>query len=106
MQSPITDRSTPSGRDRRKRLEIIHLRSSGASLETLVEGMNESISSCDKSKEGITIYCRAGLETDVAIHLHKTEASNMKGQSTLGLRFASELKAFGLVEHTIWEESR
>ena len=106
MQSPINDRSSRRGGGRTRRLEIIHLRSSGTSLESLIDAMKESISASDKSKEIITMYCREGLETDVAIHLRDTDASTTRGQSTLGLRFASELKAFGLVEHSVWRELR
>jgi hypothetical protein len=69
-------------------LEIVHLRSSGEPIETLGERIRESIEA----------------ETDVGVHIRHVKPRRGNGQSTLALRLASALRAFGLVEHTVWEE--
>ena len=86
-----------------KRLEIIHLRSSGEPLESLGNRIRGSLGAVDKNTE-VTLYRREGLETDIAIHLHHLEPPVREGPSGLGLRLASALRAFGLVEHTLWKE--
>ncbi len=85
------------------RLEIIHLRSSGEPLESLGHRIRESLASAGKNTE-VTLYRRDGLETDIAVHLHHPVPPGEHGLSGLGLRLASSLRAFGLVEHTLWEE--
>ncbi len=85
-------------------LEIIHLRSSGEPLEPLSRRIQESIRTGGSDR--VTLYRRAGLETDVAVHIHYPEPPEKEGPSGLGLRLASALRAFGLVEHTLWEELR
>jgi hypothetical protein len=87
-----------------KRLEIIHLRSSGEPLDTLGRRISDSIKAEDMGAGVVTLYRRDGLETDVAIHIHHRSSSPGEGPSSLGLRLASALKALGLVEHTMWEE--
>jgi hypothetical protein len=52
----------------------------------------------------VTRYRRSGLETDVAIHITSHDHDAAAGPSTLGLHVASALGAYGLVEHTLWEE--
>ncbi|MCP4641796.1 MAG: hypothetical protein GY851_15240 [bacterium] len=83
-----------------KQLEIIHLRSSGEPAEALSSRIRESIREEDASTQVVTLYRRRGLETDVAIHIdHPSDEP-----SGLGVRLASALRAFGIVEHTTWEE--
>ena len=89
-----------------KRLEIIHLRSSGEPLASLGDLISASIGQTDDThgeENGtvVTLYRRAGLETDLAIHL---EQAVDRGSSGLGLRLAAALRSYGLVEHTLWEE--
>ncbi len=85
------------------RLEIIHLRSSGEPLESLGHRIRESLATEGEHAE-VTLYRRHGLETDVAVHLRHLVPSAGEGPSGLGLQLASSLRAFGLVEHTLWEE--
>lgn len=87
-----------------RRLEIIHLRSSGALLDSLIDGMIETIGAEGDRSNVVTLYRRNGLESDVAIHIQGLDRTGEEVPSTLGLRLASELKAFGLVEHSVWEE--
>lgn len=83
-----------------RRLEIVHLRSSGEPPESLADLIRASITG--EGAEVVTLYRREGLETDVAVHIHHPEAPARQG--SLGLQLASALRAFGLVEHTLWEE--
>ncbi|MCP4662731.1 MAG: hypothetical protein GY856_45640 [bacterium] len=89
-----------------KRLEIIHLRSSGQPPESLSDQIRESIRAEGESGECVTLYRRDGLETDIAVHIHHPEGSGSDGASGLGLQLASALRTFGLVKHTLWEELR
>ena len=89
-----------------RRLEIIHLRSSGEPLESLSDRIRESIREKGEQTNVVTIYRRDGLETDLAVHIHNLEVPGAEGPSGLGLKLASALRVFGLVEHTLWEELR
>lgn len=89
-----------------KRLEIIHLRSSREPVESLGERIRKSIRSGGADAEAVTLYRRDGLKTDLAVHIDLPGAPAAEGASALGLRLASALKAFGLVEHTLWKELR
>ena len=86
------------------RLEIVHLRSSREPLEPLCEQINESVKSGGNHAEAVTLYRRNGLETDLAVHIRHSGVPGAEGPSGLGLRLASALRAFGLVEHTLWTE--
>ena len=86
------------------RLEIVHLRSSGETIEALSEQLRESIWAEGHGAEVVTLYRRQGLETDVAIHIRCAEGAAHNGPSALAFHLAHELRAFGLVEHTVWEE--
>lgn len=85
-------------------LEIVHLRSSGDTLDSLCERIRESIRSGGKAAETATVYRRHGLGTDIAIHIHHHDTAEMNGPSPLAYQLANSLRAFGLVEHTMWEE--
>ena len=85
-------------------LEIIHLRASGESIEALAERINRSIEDGGGTASTLTLYRCHGLETDLAVHVRSHGAAGVEGPSDLALRLASELRAYGLVEHTLWEE--
>lgn len=87
-----------------KRLEIIHLRSSGRPLDSLGERIRESIRAGGQDEAVVTLYRRHGLETDLAVHVRYSEEPQETGPSDLALKLASALRAYGLVEHTLWEE--
>lgn len=87
-----------------KRLEVIHLRSSGEPLDSLGRRIRESIRAEATNTDVVALYRRDGLETDLAVHIHLSRAPGADEPSALGLRLASALKAFGLVEHTLWKE--
>ena len=87
-------------------LEIVHLRSSGEPLESLSDRIKESIWAEAQGAEVVTLYRRQRLETDIAIHIRHNDAAGMNGPSALAFHLAYALRAFGLVEHTVWEEMR
>lgn len=85
-------------------LEIIHLRSSGESVDFINKCIAESLNPADSAEEVVTIYQRKNLKTDISVHiLHHTKQVPQL-PSNLGIRLAFELKSYGLVEHTVWEE--
>ena len=86
------------------RLEIIHLRSSSEPIETLTERINRSIRDGGEETSTLKLYRRHGLETDLAVHISRPDVAIKTGPSDLALRLASELRDYGLVEHTVWEE--
>ena len=87
-------------------LEIIHLRASGESIEALTERINRSIEDGGGTASTLMLYRCHGLETDLAVHILSPDVAIKTGPSDLALRLASELRAYGLVEHTVWEELR
>ena len=87
-------------------LEIIHLRSSGEPIAVLTGSIQDSIAAAGGDKPILTLYRRQGLATDLAVHVLHADTSAEAEPSDFGLRLASELRAYGLVEHTIWEELR
>ena len=87
-----------------KRLEIIHLRSSSGSLESLGDRIRESIRSGGGDGPVVTLYRRQGLETDLAVHVRYPLDPEKPGPSALALQLATALRDYGLVEHTLWEE--
>lgn len=85
-------------------LEIIHLRSSGEPVESLTERIRESTREGGKEASTLVLYRQQGLDTDLAVHILSPDDAMTTGPSDLALRLASELRAFGLVEHTVWGE--
>jgi hypothetical protein len=89
-----------------KWLEIIELRSVGSDRELLELQLQTLMNEVEKEtkKQAIKSYGRAMIDTDFSIHLvHDSKRVENNG-SPLGLRLASALKAFGLVNHSIWIE--
>jgi hypothetical protein len=86
-------------------LEVIHLRLAGKPPENLCEQIKESIVARDDEELAakLAVFRRDGLETDIAIHIYHDEKPD-SGPGRLGLQLASELKTYGLVQHTFWEQ--
>ena len=85
-------------------LEIIHLRSSAETAESLAKLIRASIREAGEEESTLTLYRRQSLETDLAVHVCRHGTAGGETPSDLALRLASELRAYGLVEHTVWEE--
>lgn len=84
-------------------LEIVHLRASGESVEALGQRIEASLMARQEGAETVVVYRQNGLGTDLAVHVHHPAATQGKRPSAIGLRLASALRDYGLVEHTYWE---
>ena len=89
-----------------KWVEIIELRSVGSNRELLESQLQKLMNEVDKetNKQAIKAYSRVMIDTDVSMHLFHDSKKVENNGSPLGLRLASALKAFGLVNHSIWIE--
>ena len=83
-----------------KWLEIIELRSVG-SLESQLKNLINKVNKASKYKT-IKIYSHTTVETDFSIHLFHDSKKGENSGSRLGLRLASALKEFGLVNYSTW----
>jgi hypothetical protein len=54
----------------------------------------------------IEVYNHSTLTTDISIHVHYESAQIASQGSPFGLRLVSELRAFGVVNHTVWVEAQ
>jgi hypothetical protein len=84
-------------------LEIIHLRMAGNSPEILVGLIRGSVGP-EPDLLDVRIYHHAKLETDLVVHLHRAEKQSGDRASECGERLASILRAYGMVEHSVWLE--
>ena len=89
-----------------KWLEIIELRSAGGNNKLLESEMQTLVNEVYERTEQneARAYCRLLIDTDFSIHLFHDSKEVEKSGSPLGLRLASALKAFGLVNHSVWIE--
>ena len=89
-----------------KWLEIIELRTVGSDRELLESHLQELIQQVDKETQmqSIKTYRRVMLDTDLSFHLFHDSKNVERNGSPLGLRLASSLKEFGLVNHSVWTE--
>ncbi|MEJ2189022.1 MAG: hypothetical protein P8Y93_06310 [Acidobacteriota bacterium] len=85
-------------------LEIIHLRSSIEPIDALTDRIRESIWAEGHGTDVVTLYRRHGLGPDVAVHIRYRGEGGVPGSSSLAVHLAQALKAYGLVEHSVWEE--
>ena len=89
-----------------KWMEIIELRSVGSNrklLESQLQNLVDRVNKASKHKT-IKIYSHTTVETDFSIHLFHDSKKLENSGSQLGLRLASTLKEFGLVNHSVWFE--
>ena len=89
-----------------KWLEIIELRSAGGNSKLLESQMHKLVNEMYERTENYSVkaYCRLMIDTDFSIHLFHDSKKVEKSGSPLGLRLASALREFGLVNHSIWTE--
>jgi len=89
-----------------KWIEVIQLRSVDSNRELLESQLKKLIDEVNKESKIQTIksYSRVLIDTDFSIHLFHNSKKVENSGSPLGLRLASTLKEFGLVNHTIWIE--
>ena len=89
-----------------KWLEIIELRSVGSNRELLKSQLQSLINEVNQEvkKQAIKVYSHVTVETDFSVHLLHDSKQAEIGGSPLGLRLATALKEFGLVNHSVWIE--
>ena len=87
-----------------KTLEIIHLRMAGESPQALVDVIRKSVGSQPDSVD-VRVYRHTKLETDLLVHLHRAMAQQSDCPCECGERLASMLRAYGMVEHSVWVEA-
>ena len=88
-----------------KTLEIIQMRSAGGDLGELANQIAETIRGLDEGSHVAKLFLRSGLETDIAVHIHRDSNTSSGGKSKFGLRLAAALRGHGIVEHTLWKEA-
>lgn len=89
-----------------KWLEMIELRSVENHRELLESQLQQLMHDVNREADAkdIKAYHRIMLDTDVSIHLvHESPHAEQNG-SSLGVRLASSLREFGLVNHSVWVE--
>ncbi len=91
-----------------KWIEVIQLRTINSNQEALEERLKELTAEINgkKSRRVIRMYNREQIHTDICIVLFQDTAKKEPGGSEPGLRLASALKEFGLVNHSTWIEMR
>jgi len=92
--------------EKMKWLEIIELRSVDHNRELLISQLHKLGNELEQETgmQTATTYGCVKFESDFSIHLfHHSKEVEFSG-SSLGLRLASALKEFGLVNHSIWVE--
>ena len=89
-------------------IEIIELRSAGNTRKQLEKYLQELIDQVAQKAEqpAIKLYTRIMIDTDVSLHLFHDSSKIKTGGSSLGIKLVSTLKAYGLVNHTIWIEKQ
>jgi len=89
-----------------KWLEIIELRSVGSNRALLESELQSLINEVNQEarQQKIKVYSHITVETDFSIHLYHDSKEAEIGGSPLGLRLATALKEFGLVNHSVWVE--
>ena len=88
--------------------ELITVRSTDRSVETLTPALQELMSDVVRKygPKCIQIYHRKRIETDFCIILSHDGGSVLNYGSQLGVRITSALRAFGLVNHSVWSEMK
>ncbi len=89
-----------------KWLETIELRSAGSNRKLVESQLRNLVNEVNKEakKQAIKSYSHVVMDTDFSIHLYHDSKKVENSGSELGLRLASALKEFGLVNHSIWIE--
>lgn len=87
-------------------LEVIHVRVTDQECDRLLPIFTDLLKEI-REKENckkVKLFRRALLKNDVCLHLyHDSENAGVEG-SPVGLRLATMLKPFGMVNHTVWKE--
>lgn len=89
-----------------KWIEVIQLRIVDSNRDFLESQLQKLIEEVNKESKMQTIksYSRVRIDSDFSIHLFHDSKKVENSGSPLGLRLASALKEYGLVNHSIWLE--
>ena len=89
-----------------KWIELIQLRIVDSNRDFLKSQLQKLIDEVNKESKMQTIksYSRVMIDSDFSIHLFHDSKKVENSGSPLGLRLASALKEYGLVNHSIWLE--
>lgn len=89
-----------------KWIEIIEIRSPGKDRKQLEKYLKEFVDQVveEAEKQAIRLYTRTLIDSDFCIHLFHNSNRVKNCGSSLGVRLASDLKFYGLVNHSIWIE--
>jgi hypothetical protein len=91
-----------------KWMEVIQVRTVGGNRKRLESQLRKLIDEVGKDGkiEAIKSYTRVLIDSDFSVQLlHDSKAVRQSG-SRLGQCLASALKAFGLVNHSVWAEMK
>ncbi len=89
-----------------KWLEIIELRSVDSNRILVEQELKNIIEELKKEtkQQMLKVFSRVAVDSDFSIHIiHDSKEADTNG-SPLGLRLASTLKEFGLINHSVWVE--
>ena len=88
--------------------ELITVRSTGKSKKALMLALQELMNDIvgKYGPERIQMYHRQTIDTDFCIILSHAGEPGPDHGSPLGLRVTAALKAFGMVNHSVWSEIR
>jgi hypothetical protein len=87
-----------------KWVEVIQVRSTGSNKNFLKNELLKLIEENEKrtKKHEFMAYGRVLVDTDYTVQIFHETANIEKDGSSFGLRLVSALKAFGMVNHSIW----
>jgi hypothetical protein len=90
-----------------KWMEVIGIRATASNREILEAKLQELVGEVQKGDPALSIKVlhRLSIESDLCVHLHHVSEKAEPTGSRLGLRLAAEMKAFGLVHHSVWAET-
>lgn len=89
-----------------KWLEVIRVRSVGKDSGLVQEFLLAVDKTAQSGLVEVKTYHHAALETDFSAHLIWDSDHPQQNGSALGLRLTHALKEFGLIDHSIWIETR
>ncbi len=91
-----------------KWLEVITVRSLDKDDKQILDGLLAQIFEARPTGHSpeVRIYRDSTLETDLSIHLYWDTNGLRPGPSHLGQQLSYSLKALGLLNHSVWVETR
>lgn len=92
-------------------VEIITLRSSGKINRQFVDELLERVPDCESPTDTprlveVRAYYHSVVETDFSIHIRWESEPGRQDKSPLGLRLSTALRNLGLLNHSVWLETK